>query len=86
MVSPGGAGDKLMGVKVRIWRKCVDDIDTLVDAFFINDPYYPRPGMAVYDPFCEGYRSVFLKDRAGMDVGEAFLRAVELRHAARSQT
>ncbi|EFJ13268.1 hypothetical protein SELMODRAFT_424621 [Selaginella moellendorffii] len=32
-----------------------NNVDALADSFFVNDPYYPRPGMEFWDEFKDGY-------------------------------
>jgi hypothetical protein len=60
-----------------------EEIPTLVDAFFINDPYYPRPDPndPLYVQFKTGYLSVYPQDV--IDLGEAFLHAIEAEQLRR---
>ncbi|EFJ33473.1 hypothetical protein SELMODRAFT_407274 [Selaginella moellendorffii] len=37
------------------WNPHNNNVDALVDSFFVNDPYYPRPGMEFWDEFKDGY-------------------------------
>ena len=58
------------------------DVTPLVDAFFANDPYYPRPvpGHPLYDIFRQAYlRSCGTERRKG---AELFLRSIEERQTA----
>ncbi|EFJ33104.1 hypothetical protein SELMODRAFT_407275 [Selaginella moellendorffii] len=32
-----------------------NNVNTLIDSFFVNDPYYPRPGMEFWDEFKDAY-------------------------------
>jgi len=61
---------------MRAWKR-TKEIPTLVEAFFINDPYYPRPDPndPLYVQFKTGYLSVYPPD--ALDLGEAFLLAIE---------
>jgi hypothetical protein len=42
---------------MRPWDRSYEKVSVLVDAFFQNDPYYPRPrdGGPIYRKFREGY-------------------------------
>ena len=62
---------------MRDWRRIKDDIPDLVDAFFINDPYYPRPDLndPLYVEFKTGYLAAYPQD--AVDLGQAFLHAIE---------
>ena len=58
------------------------NVSELVDAFFSNDPYYPRPVLqdALYIVFKQAYMGACLAEhRAG---AAAFLQAIEARQAA----
>ena len=59
---------------MRAWKRTKKEVPTLVDAFFINDPYYPRSD-PLYIQFKTGYLSVYPQDV--IDLGEAFLHAIE---------
>ncbi|KAI1784401.1 hypothetical protein LXA43DRAFT_856436, partial [Ganoderma leucocontextum] len=55
------------------------DVSGLVDAFFANNPYYPRPvpGDVLYDPFRRGYIDACpseTRERATL-----FLQAIQAR-------
>ncbi|KAI0351815.1 hypothetical protein OH77DRAFT_1523922 [Trametes cingulata] len=70
--------------QVREFDRLGGDVTTLVDAFFANDPYYPRPipGEPLYDIFKETYlRSCDTGYRSGAD---RFLRAIEEQEASRT--
>ena len=66
---------------MRTWKRKSNEIQQLVEAFYTNDPYYPRPNPD--DPlykssFSNGYLSAHPKEaRDALDAGEAFLRAIE---------
>lgn len=65
---------------MRTWKRNPNEIQQLVDAFYTNDPYYPRPNPndTLYKEFGNGYLSAHPKEsRDATDVGEAFLRAIE---------
>ena len=40
--------------QVRTWNRVKDEIPNLVDAFFVNDPYYPRARLT--DPLYRDFR------------------------------
>lgn len=72
----------LMFLKMRTFDKDRGDVALLVDAFFSNDPYYPRPtpGDPLYDEFKRSYvGSCPMKHLAR---AECFLGAIEDRQAA----
>eukprot|EP00128_Syssomonas_multiformis_P013883 Colp12_sorted_trinity150504_noHs@29443 len=49
-----------------------DDVRVLVDAFKINDPYFPKPGSKYWQPFKDGYLKAAAK--AGKEtMGAAFI-------------
>ena len=62
---------------MRGWKRTKEEILTLVDAFSINNLYYPRPDSKdpLYVQFKTGYLSVYPPD--ALDLGEAFLLAIE---------
>ena len=65
---------------MRTWKRNPNEIQQLVEAFYTNDPYYPRPnpGDPLYKEFSDGYLSAHPKEpRDAIVVGEAFLRAIE---------
>lgn len=71
-----------MSSKMRAFDKDRDDVALLVDAFFSNDPYCPRPtpGDPLYDKFKRSYAaSCPVKHLAR---AECFLGAIEDRQAA----
>jgi hypothetical protein len=71
---------------MRTWKRNPNEIQQLVDAFYTNDPYYPRPNPndPLYKEFSNGYLSAYPKDwRDAIDVGEAFLHAIENEQSRR---
>jgi Zinc finger protein len=57
-----------------------NEIQQLVEAFYTNDPYYPRPNPddPLYKEFSNGYLSAHPKEsRDAIDAGETFLHAIE---------
>ena len=71
---------------MRTWKRDPNEIQQLVDSFFMNDPYYPRPNPndSLYKEFSNGYMSAHPKElRDAIDVGESFLRAIEDEHRRR---
>ena len=73
---------------MRQWQWASDtqtlaDVQPLVDAFFVNDPYYPRPrhSDALYVAFKTGYRSAFYGSTVLL--AERFLSAIETEQASR---
>ena len=73
----------LIRVKMRRWSKTGADIQELVDAFYINDPYYPRarPDERLYNHFRLGYLAVYPEE--AIEIGNAFLQAIEAKQAIR---
>ncbi|KAI1795427.1 hypothetical protein LXA43DRAFT_1058561 [Ganoderma leucocontextum] len=68
------------------YDRVAGDVSELVDAFFANDPYYPRPvsGDALYDTFKRGYIGACpseSRERAAL-----FLQAKQAHHAEGSPT
>jgi hypothetical protein len=63
---------------MRLWGKRKEDVSVLADAFFQNDPYFPRPrdGGSVYKFFREGYLMV---DQKNPERLEAFFSEIEKR-------
>jgi hypothetical protein len=59
--------------------KSDDDLSVLVDAFFQNDPYYPRPrdGSSMYTCFRQGYLLAYPPTDTYRLKAEAFLAAIE---------
>jgi len=71
------------------WKRNPNEIQQLVEAFYTNDPYYPRPNSddPLYKEFNNGYLSAHPKEsRGAIDVGEAFLRAIESEQRRRIST
>lgn len=71
---------------MRLWEKTKDGVGVLVDSFFQNDPYFPRPvlGEENYAGFKEGYLDE-LKVVEGA-VAEAFFQQLELTYQAKKET
>jgi len=62
------------------WKKNKDEIQQLVDSFFINDPYYPRPlaNDRLYQQFRAGYKAAHPSEsNDAMVIAEEFLSAIE---------
>ncbi|KAA8913029.1 hypothetical protein FN846DRAFT_931516 [Sphaerosporella brunnea] len=80
-------GDGFVGVtfyvidfnQMRPWGRSYEDVSVLVDAFFQNDPYYPRPrdGGSMYRGFREGYLLAYPPTENSRVIAEAFLTAIE---------
>lgn len=73
----------LIRVKMRQWSKVTADIQKLVDAFYTNDPYYPRarPDEHLYNHFRLGYLAVYPEE--AIEIANAFLEAIEAEQATR---
>jgi len=72
--------------QMRPWSRKKNDIYQLVEAFFSNDPYYPRPRPEdpLYQKFCLGYKELHLKkSKEAAELAEVFLRAIEAEQAKR---
>ncbi|KAF8813473.1 hypothetical protein BYT27DRAFT_7230986, partial [Phlegmacium glaucopus] len=72
--------------QMRIWSREKDKIHQLIEAFFTNDPYYPRPrpNDQLYQMFCIGYIEAHPKDVKGaVELAEAFLHGIEAEQAKR---
>lgn len=68
------------------WSKTQEDVNQLVDSFFVNDPYYPRPRPqdSLYQAFCTGYMRAHVNNSdEACKLGEAFLRSIEAEQAKR---
>lgn len=77
---------KIIFPKMRPWSRKEDGVHQLVDAFFSNDPYYPRPrrGDPLYQKFCLGYLEATLKvSKEDAELAKAFLHAIEAEQATR---
>ena len=75
-----------MSVKMRPWSRKIEDLNQLVEAFFLNDPYYPRPRLAdpLYKIFRLAYVEAYPKDSKGAEeLAEGFLSAIEREQAER---
>jgi hypothetical protein len=71
---------------MRPWSRKTDDIHQLVDSFFSNDPYYPRPrsNSPLYQKFCQGYMDVYPKESQEVtELARLFLSAIEAEQAKR---
>lgn len=71
---------------MRAWKRNKDEIQQLVDSFFINDPYYPRPRAndRLYEQFCTGYWAAHPSgSNDASEIAEVFLRAIEAEQAKR---
>ena len=68
---------------MRVWTKEKGRIHQLVEAFFTNDPYYPRPrpNDQLYQMFCTGYMEAHSMD--AVELATAFLRGIEEEQAKR---
>ena len=57
---------------MRTWKRNPNEIQQLVEAFYTNDPYYPRPNPddLLYKEFSNDYLSAHPEESE--DVGEAF--------------
>ncbi|KAF8513438.1 hypothetical protein BU17DRAFT_28489, partial [Hysterangium stoloniferum] len=72
--------------QLHSWLREKEDIKQLVDAFFINDPYYPRPRAIdpIYRHFRTGYINAYpQQSKEAVDIAEAFLLALEAEQAQR---
>ncbi|KAK7027316.1 Class II abasic (AP) endonuclease [Paramarasmius palmivorus] len=65
--------------QVRPWTPSIDNIHELVSAFFVNDPYYPRPRSsdATYVKFRHAYLEA-CNDESRF-LGGAFIEAIEAK-------
>lgn len=73
--------------QVRSWKKTLEDVPTLVEAFFNNDPYYPRPirGDPLYAQFKDGYLSAYpTTSPLAIQLANDFLCAIEVEQAKRA--
>lgn len=73
---------------MRPWSKRKDDVYQLFEAFFSNDPYYPRPRPEdpLYQKFCSGYMEAHLQDHEAAELAKVFLRAIEAEQTKRDTT
>ena len=71
---------------MRAFDRDADDVAELVDAFFVNDPYYPRPvpGNALYESFKRGYASACPSEHR--EGAALFLQAIEAQYVAKHPT
>ena len=65
--------------KMRPWSKLCRDLSVLVDSYFQNDPYFPRPhdGGTMYKNFRQGYIQAYPQTDDGRGLAQAFLKAIE---------
>lgn len=72
---------------MRTWDRVKDEIPNLVDAFFVNDPYYSRVRLTdpLYRDFRDGYLSVY-PEEFKVELGQAFLCAIEEEQAKRGSS
>lgn len=68
---------------MRPWTREKAEINLVVDSFFQNDPYYPRPRTTdpLYQQFCKGYTSAYSED--GQALASAVLQAFRQEQAQR---
>ncbi|KAF8223692.1 hypothetical protein L208DRAFT_1445244 [Tricholoma matsutake] len=72
--------------QMRVWSRDQDKIHQLIEAFFTNDPYYPRPRLndQLYQMFCIGYMEAYPKEvKEAVELAAAFLRGIEAEQAKR---
>lgn len=58
-----------------------DDVQSMCDSFWLNDPYFPRPGSDLYEQFRNGYCTV----RNNPKLVHAFFTSLEAEQARRSE-
>lgn len=58
----------------------------MVDSYFQNDPYYPRPrdGGTMYKSFCLGYIQAYPPTDDSRGLAQAFLKAIEEKDGVQS--
>lgn len=69
--------------QMRSWDRTVETVSILAQAFFDNDPYYPRP--RPLEPLYEDFKAAY-KEQVPADyqhLADAFLRAIEITQAKR---
>jgi hypothetical protein len=66
-----------------VWDKAEEGISGLVQAFFSNDPYYPRPRQTdnLYIAFKEAYLQEYPEESIGL--GRQFITLIEEEQARR---
>jgi len=72
--------------QMRVWSREKDQIQLPIEAFFTNDPYYPRPrpNDHLYQMFCTGYMEAYPKEvKEAVELAGAFLRGIEAEQANR---
>jgi len=54
--------------QMRPWSRDITGINLLVESFFNNDPYFPRPRISdpLWPSFCEGYMAAYPGDKEGL--------------------
>ncbi|KAJ7270876.1 hypothetical protein C8J57DRAFT_1179872 [Mycena rebaudengoi] len=69
--------------QVRPFDPALGSVEPLVDAFFSNDPYYPRPRNSnpLYTEFKNAYLTACPKETQGL--GQAFIQTIEQKQAER---
>lgn len=72
---------------MREWGKALEGVSVLIDAFFQNDPYYPRPrvGDSAYNAFKEGYLSAYPQAEGCLNIASSFLTCIEGVQAERDR-
>ena len=71
---------------MRPWSRKREQVNQLVQSFFINDPYYPRPRPQdpLYHKFCLGYTDACPKgSEEAVEIAATFFRAIEVEQARR---
>lgn len=68
---------------MRNWNRTPEELQILVDAFFLNDPYYPRPRL--FDAYYPIFKAAYLSGYPSkyMALGEGFLTMIEEEQAGR---
>jgi hypothetical protein len=69
---------------MHAWNRVDGDITELVDAFFTNDPYYPRPNTSdpLYIEFKTGYLETCTTN--SVNLAHSFLFAIEAEQLRRN--
>jgi hypothetical protein len=73
-------------LQIRAFDKDSGDVSELVEAFFSNDPYYPRPvtNDTLYNIFRQSYMTSCPRERRAR--GALFFEVIDARHAEKSTT
>ncbi|KAF8329248.1 hypothetical protein F5887DRAFT_1005001 [Amanita rubescens] len=72
--------------QMRAWSRKKEDVHQLVESFFTNDPYYPRPRPEdpLYQKFCVGYMDAYPKNSdEAIQLAQDFLRTIEAEQGRR---